>query len=76
MILWVVETVRADGSVLPSEQGHFDLWDAIDEAASMRPEDMCCAKNTEDDDFTGPCPGGCETRSPRVVEYRAERIEK
>jgi hypothetical protein len=76
VILWVVETERASGEVLPSEQGHFDLWDAVNEADSMHESDKCCQQNTSDDDYIGPCPGGCETRSPRIVEYRAERVEK
>lgn len=76
MILWVVETVRANGEILPSETGHFELSDAVNEADSMFISDMCCSQNTNDDDFIGSCPGGCETRSPQVVEYRVERVEQ
>lgn len=73
--LWVVETLRANGMML-SDGGHFQLWDAIDEIYEYCEDDRCCDKNTSDDRFLGPCPGGCETRTPRIVEYVAERVAK
>ena len=72
MKLYVVETLRANGEFM-ADHGHFALFDAIDEAYDKDPSDMCCSSNTPDDDFMGPCPGGCEKRTPRIVEYEACR---
>lgn len=72
MKLYVVETLRANGEFM-ADHGHFALHDALDEAYDMHEDDLCCVFNTPDDDYMGPCPGGCEKRSPRVVEYEACR---
>lgn len=72
--LFVVETIRANGYDVLSEHGHFHLFDAVDEANEIPKEDRCCDLNDViDDDFKGPCPGGCAVRSPRIVTFSAKR---
>lgn len=73
--LWVVEYLRANGEIF-GDGGHFSLWNAIDEVYECCEDDKCCNQNTSEDKFLGPCPGGCETRSPRIVEFVAERVAK
>lgn len=74
MMLYAVETLRANGKFL-FDRAYVHLFDAVDDAEEGAPDDACCEENVSDDDYLGPCPGGCADRTPRIVLLEVTRSD-
>ncbi len=75
MKLYAVETLRANGIVL-FDAAYVHLFDAVDDAEKVPPEDACCPENTSDDDYIGECPGGCLIHTPCITVLEAFKAER